>query len=308
MKKMTEKNFLKAKDFIFSQGRPLERSLFSFHFENGKSEDVLNELRKFQNSDGGFGNALEPDLRTPLSSVIATSQGLSVLKTIETKPTEAVLKNVFKFLIDQFDDNEMIWRITPKQAADSPHAFWWSNKEIDKRFGYFKVNPTVSIVGFFLKWPDLVDKELLNRLVDTCVARLGELPEKADIYDLHCYLGFFDTLKKVTPAYKTVLEKLDRMVSATIENDSNKWAEHGLPPLAVVTSPESPFFDSIGSSLVDRNLDFEIDSQLEDASWEVPWSWEAAFPEAWTQAEKDWKGILGLQKLLILRNFDRLGL
>ena len=68
MKKLSETSFQKARSFIFEHGRILDQRLFEFHFEGRSNEAVLLALKKYQNKDGGFGKALEPDLRSPLSS------------------------------------------------------------------------------------------------------------------------------------------------------------------------------------------------------------------------------------------------
>ena len=80
MKILSKQAFTRARDFIYSKARPLERAMFAFHFEGGAVDDVLIALSQFQNEDGGFGQALEPDLRTPTSSALATGEGLYILK------------------------------------------------------------------------------------------------------------------------------------------------------------------------------------------------------------------------------------
>jgi len=59
--------FGRAAEFISLNARPLERAQFDYHFASGSLSDVLTELNKFQNDDGGFGHAIELDLRMPLS-------------------------------------------------------------------------------------------------------------------------------------------------------------------------------------------------------------------------------------------------
>lgn len=56
----------KAKNFIYRNARPLDFARWQYHFENGRAEDAINVLSHYQNEDGGFGHALEPDFRMPL--------------------------------------------------------------------------------------------------------------------------------------------------------------------------------------------------------------------------------------------------
>ena len=57
--------FNRAEKFIYNNARLLERQLFAFHFKGGSREQVLTALSAYQNADGGFGHALEPDIRCP---------------------------------------------------------------------------------------------------------------------------------------------------------------------------------------------------------------------------------------------------
>ena len=55
-------NFEKAANFIWENGRLLERRLFDYYFRGGSKNSVINAIKAYQNEDGGFGHALEPDL------------------------------------------------------------------------------------------------------------------------------------------------------------------------------------------------------------------------------------------------------
>src|SRR5689334_19328631 len=59
-----------ASDFLWRNARLLERHLFAYHFADGSSDPVRAALRAYQNADGGFGQALEPDKRCPDSQPI----------------------------------------------------------------------------------------------------------------------------------------------------------------------------------------------------------------------------------------------
>jgi len=68
MKRLSREAFDRARQFLKTQARPLDRAMFEYRFEGASAESVIAELARFQNDDGGFGRALEPDLRTPDSS------------------------------------------------------------------------------------------------------------------------------------------------------------------------------------------------------------------------------------------------
>ena len=77
MKKLSREAFNQAREFLKTQARPLDRALFEVRFEGASVEHVVDELAAFQNKDGGFGHALEPDLRTPTSSALISGSWIS---------------------------------------------------------------------------------------------------------------------------------------------------------------------------------------------------------------------------------------
>ena len=74
MKLLSREAFERAADFLRHGARPLERALFAHAFEDGGRTPVLAALVPYQNDDGGFGRALEPDMRAEASSVVATTR------------------------------------------------------------------------------------------------------------------------------------------------------------------------------------------------------------------------------------------
>jgi hypothetical protein len=64
--------YTRARAFLRRNARPLDFARFQYHFENGSQEAVLTALAAYQNPDGGFGHALEPDAWNPNSSPMQT--------------------------------------------------------------------------------------------------------------------------------------------------------------------------------------------------------------------------------------------
>lgn len=72
--------FARARRFVETKARPLEVARMRFHFDSAPEDALVAELTKFQNDDGGFGNALEPDLRAHESSALATSIAFQLIR------------------------------------------------------------------------------------------------------------------------------------------------------------------------------------------------------------------------------------
>jgi len=69
----------RAAEFTWKNARLLDRRRFAYHFEGGPAAAIVTALRAYQNDDGGFGHALEADLRAPTSTPIFVEIALHAL-------------------------------------------------------------------------------------------------------------------------------------------------------------------------------------------------------------------------------------
>ena len=67
-------DFDAAAGFLTAGARVLDRRVFQRLFSGGAAEPVRDAVAAYRNADGGFGHALEPDLRTPASQPAAASK------------------------------------------------------------------------------------------------------------------------------------------------------------------------------------------------------------------------------------------
>lgn len=73
---------LRAERFVWLTARVLEQRRFAYHFLGGGADPVEAALEAYRNEDEGYGHALEPDLRGPLSQPLHTGHALRVLDSI----------------------------------------------------------------------------------------------------------------------------------------------------------------------------------------------------------------------------------
>jgi hypothetical protein len=67
---------------VWLTARVLEQRLFAYLFLHGRPDPVETALEAYRTDDGGFGHALEPDLRGPVSQPLHTGRALHVLDLI----------------------------------------------------------------------------------------------------------------------------------------------------------------------------------------------------------------------------------
>ena len=76
--------FAAGDGFLLNEARLIERRLFATCFLGASPSGVVNALRGYQNEDGGFGQALEPDTRCPASLPIYVETAFKALATAGT--------------------------------------------------------------------------------------------------------------------------------------------------------------------------------------------------------------------------------
>lgn len=72
----------RAEQFVWHTARVLEQRRFAYHFLGGSADAVETALTAYRNADEGYGHALDPELRGPVSQPLHTGHALRVLDSI----------------------------------------------------------------------------------------------------------------------------------------------------------------------------------------------------------------------------------
>lgn len=307
MLKLSKESFLKVSYLLKNNTRDLEKCLFEYYFENGSCKNVIVELKKYQNIDGGFGKALESDFRLPNSSPMATSIGIRILTEIEeTKETRDIIKSALKYLEFTFNEKRNGWYALPKEVNNYPHAPWWNFDEekgmtiIDKNWG----NPSAEILAYLYKYKEYVNKIEINYLIDYAIHYIENKRHFDSENELFCYIKLFEVLPE---ELKSKLKKrISYDISEVIEYDSEKWGEYVPLPLDFVSSPEKESF-GVKSDKIDENLDYYV-ALIEGCGGNLinpPWG-EGFYQGSLSPAYNEWKGVLTLKILKSLDNYNRI--
>jgi hypothetical protein len=134
-----------AQDFIWRNARLLERYLFTSLFNNGSREPVLAALRAYQNEDGGFGNALEPDKRCPTSQPQDIEFALHILDAVNAVGDPMVARACGYLVTITTPAGGVPYALPSINAY--PHAEWWTVEDNPPA----SLNPTAAIAGLLLK-------------------------------------------------------------------------------------------------------------------------------------------------------------
>lgn len=304
--KLSGEAFEKAVAYLRSEARPLERALYEYHFENGSRTNVLAALATYQNTDGGFGHALDPDMRTSASSVLATTIALGILREIGATEDTPGLPAALTYLMDSYDVARERWPIVPPEVEDAPHAPWWAYDGTEESFGRFWANPRASVVSYLWQFRRLVPSPFVESALQSVFDEVMRYPQHMEMHDLACVIDLLETPDLPEETYQGLLDKLLRALPRTAVLDPAQWGDYNLKPLDVVQSPDSPLAAAFDPALLETNLDYDIERGPVDGVWGPAWSWDFVDAAAWSEAEREYKGILTLRKLKTLWAFDRI--
>lgn len=294
----------RAVDFIEREARPLDRALLAWEARVAEPEAVLRALDAFQNDDGGYGHALEPDLRLPDSSVVATTTGLAFLREIGAPASEPRVRRALGWLARTFDPDLDGWRMVPPAVDDHPHAGHW-DWALHESGGWREehVNPGSLVLAFYWTWPELAPRGEAERLAALLPERFAACTPGPDallaVQTLIATPGCPETLRKA------LRELVRERALAIVDRDPAHWSGYVPNPLKLAPSPGAP----LGPVLREEaqvNLDWLLEHQDADGGWTPNWTWRGRYPDAWPEARAEWRGVLTRENLAKLRAWGRL--
>ena len=311
MKKMSKQAFEEIRSWVYRNARQIELALWQYEFEGGGAEAVLSALSRYQNRDGGFGNALEPDNWNPDSSPYTTLSAIGKLGAIGfTDTNHPIMRGIFRFLESGAHSIPEGWLFNIPSNNDYPHAPWWTYDPEANKVEHTGV--TAGIVCFLLQFAEgegVLYKRALA-LANQLLAKFKEPDHKGDM-GLDGYCKLLETVERLDLAGRLgvayLRANIKSQVDAAIVRDEAHWAGYCPRPSSFIHSPDSPFYQG-NEEIVDKELDYLIETRAENGVWGITWQW-GAYPKEFAISENWWKSDLdmgAIGKVRFLRAFGRL--
>jgi hypothetical protein len=280
--------------FILDQARLLERRLFATCFLHAPASGVVDALRGYQNEDGGFGQALEPDTRCPLSLPVYVESAFQALATGGAA------------------DQEMVWRACDYLALTAaevgaagavplafpviesfPRAGHWTEWTYDPG-----LNPTAGLTGLLYKlgvehpWRELAARYCWEQL------ETGRMP--AGVHTLLEAFVFLENTPERARAEACAAEfglHLDGYPGLHLDPAAPGY---GLTALQFAPSADSRWRRLFTEAQIEGALDHLQQTQDPDGGWQITWE-----PPS-EAAVLEWRGIMTLQALRTLVSYGRI--
>ncbi|MBM7560647.1 hypothetical protein [Fusibacter tunisiensis] len=299
MKILSKQAQEKAETYIVNNGRYIEKLLLEHWFYEPCPSKISKALEMYQNKDGGYGNGLEPDFRMPFSSAVATAIALGILKDINAlNKKNPQVEKAIAYLCDTYNDAYKGWIPVPQHVNLYPHAPWWHQEKVE---GEVDGNPSAELAGYLYVLKEDVTKLDINQIVTYYLDRLKKI-KTFEEHELICYTKMYDVLPNNLNNQMTssLIEGYHKLVNTNVSD----WTSYVPYPLKFISITEKSIFPVTNEDL-NTNLDYIVEHMEEAGVLSPTWKWNQ-YTDEWQIAEREWKGKLTLDHLLILKRFNRL--
>jgi hypothetical protein len=303
MKSLPKKSFDKAVAFISANARPLEQAQCDYHFGSGSIANVLTELKKFQNDDGGFGHGIEPDIRMPNSSPLATTLAFQVLREVRIPAEAPIVRAGIEYFERTYDQGIGGWDPTGPEVESYPRAPWWDYAPVDGALTPTKQsNPGAEICGYLSMFRAGELSPSLDSAVTNVLGVFEELPDDFELHALMCFMRMAEMMPGSVA--DRLMPKLSRGAHLVTGDKPEDWKNYGGRPLWFAQTPQSLLSPELQHA-VSIQLDYEIDTQGDDGGWSPVWSYGDREAEM-ASAISEWAGWLTLRNLIAFNEWGRL--
>ena len=284
-----------AERFVLRDARLIDRHRFAHQFRGGPGAAVLTALRPYANPDGGFGNALECDLRGAGSQPEPIDVAFRMLD--ETDGGAAFADPMVDAACDWLiahsaPDGGVPW-VLPSVVED-PRGPWWQPEEGTPG----SLVPTASIAALLLAHGR--GHPWLEGATRFCCERIDAVAAGAAGLDPYTARAILDVLDHVPDRdwAEVAFAGVRAPILATVTFDPDAPGHVHLP---IEFAPRPGGFGRrlFDDDVFDRHLDLLVAAQADDGGWGINW-------EAWAPVTvPEWRGHVTVDRLKLLRAHGR---
>jgi hypothetical protein len=280
--------------FLLNQARLLDRRLFATCFGGEPAAGVVDALRGYQNDDGGFGHALEPDVRCPLSLPIDVEVAFQALATAGTVDHD-MMARACDFLARVAEEAGAGGAVPPAFPVieSFPRAEHWAEWSYQPG-----LNPTAGLVGLLYQLG--VDHPWRSAGAAYCWQQLEAGAVPGDAHTLKEVLLFLEHVPDRHRADQHAAALAPNLVSIPMFHLDPDAPGYGLSPLDMAPLATSRRRGMFTDAQIGAHLDRLQKDQQADGGWPIAWeppSQAAVF---------EWRGAVTLGALRTLTSYGRL--
>lgn len=285
--------------FMTTHARLLDRRRAELALGGGDAELTLAALAAYRNPDGGFGWALEPDLRAPSSQPVGAYHAFEVL--VDVAPACSPMAGA---LCDWLGSVALPGGGLPfaLAGAESPGTapFWAA---ADPSVPSLQITALVTCLAQRVARhdPAVAEHPWLGTSTEYCLDAIAGIADTRNVLELLGALWVLDALADTDPRAARELERLAALVppSGTLPVPGGA-ADEALRPLDFSPLPERPLRALLDARAIEADLDRVAAEQQPDGGWRVDWV------ERSPAGGLEWRGWATVRAIRILSAHGRL--
>lgn len=294
---LSKHNFEKAKNFIVTNARMIERRLFDFYFVNGHKEGVFYAVYAYRNPDGGFGHGMEPDTASPESQPLFSIMALETLDEVGCLTKELILNDFMPYFERITTAKGGIpWMFRPKSDYPSEGHF----KNVKE---WAALSTTAPLLGILEKYAIAIP---WMRKAEAFVWDEFERIQNKHVFCYLCvprWLTFLTHTASTDKANKKIADLKQWILEDGVmckDNADDDWGLYGKPhSLNYASSPDSPMSGIFSENTIESDLQTLIGKQKDDGRWDTWYGISEG-------TKLEWAGIHTLWVLKTLKNYNRI--
>lgn len=284
--------------FMACHARTVDRRRLHFLLGDDDAAGALDALDAHRNADGGYGWAIEPDLRSPESQPAGAMHAFEVMADVAPTITPRATE-LCNWLADHSIDNAGLpFALALRNAAGS--APWW--KDPDTKTPSLHITTAVVAKALDVARHDdaVADHPWLAAATAWCLAQIRELTDPTS----HELLFSMQLLDAATDSQRDADSLLDRL-GRHLPADGVLPVTGGIEgevfhPLDFAPRPDRPIRRFFSDSVIAADLDRLAAGQRGDGGWEVN------FNSASPIGALEWRGYATVAAITVLRANARL--
>ncbi|MEP1489336.1 MAG: hypothetical protein ABJK28_13015 [Algibacter sp.] len=294
---LPKNKYLKARDFILTNARMIERRLFEFHFANGDMNGVFHAVYAYRNPDGGFGHGMEPDTASPESQPLFSIMALETLDEVGYLTKEIILKDFMPYFESITTEKGGIpWMFRPKSTYPCEKHF-----KTVKEFS--ALSTTAPLLGILGKYE--IDIPWMKKAEQFVWSEFERIKDK-HVFCCLCvprWLTFLRFTKSQEKAKKIIHDLKNWISNKGIiceDKSDDGWGLYGKPhSLNYATSSESILYTLFTKETIESDLKELINKQKNDGRWDTWYGISEG-------TKLEWAGIQTLWTLKTLKNYGKI--
>lgn len=301
---MTKLDITKTGRWIHRNARGLELAKWRFYFEGGDAESVIDELQYYQNTDGGFGHALEADCWNPASAPSQMFYAIHILHELAYQDTtHPVIQNMLRYLESGKDMVDGFWVSILPSNNQYPHAPWWTKTD-RKTFDVYM--PNADICWFILKFAQK-DSPLYDKAVSMVQRMLNLFLSQNEVepHSLESMMFLLRELQKTDSSCGQLEDAATahgiQLMRGLIEVNPDTWTAYCITPSFFIHDRLHPLYPEY-RELLKLEVQRLMETRDADGCWDINWVWQE-YESAYRLSANWWKSSVTMQKLMLYETF-----